>query len=472
MSFDLEAAKARVSRELEDIIAAVWPDIEEGIKGDGFDEHLLKHKDKAHAVYYKQSHIKDRQKQMMFSMLNELMHDCFWHADDYWPELKDILPKESQKFYANFMLELAKDQNKVKERTFGYGWIVEAFHEGPLAEFIDEELLTEAVNRGFWEAANDQFRDDCLTVPRRYETIVKYLDKLDLSRVNEFKQEPLGDESGWLSQEYLDCFERARNKLSIEDGAWLARPIIQRYISCTLSWEEPEGDPKRALEKEIKPYKEYIDTALIQELIKKKIKENVELIGEDAYHYPMCVEILSKYWKGTKEEFKNIINENLPIDDSRIERDILDATIPIEWLNEDILSKIQDNFIDYFEMEPDKKTDALICDLGLIQRAMRFGFLDKDIAKEKIESKIEEYLAMKRRPGGAIVANTLEVLDPKYIDTGLYRRFVHQGISDLVKRNKIDEASLWYSKAEHEGWLDKTKVPNFKKTKKYKPKLN
>ena len=41
MSFDLEAAKARVSRELEDIIAAVWPDIEEGIKGDGFDEHLL-----------------------------------------------------------------------------------------------------------------------------------------------------------------------------------------------------------------------------------------------------------------------------------------------------------------------------------------------------------------------------------------------------------------------------------------------
>jgi len=408
---------------------------------------------------------------MMFSMLNELRLNCFWHADDDWSELREILPEESQKFYANFMIELAKNQDKIKKLTFGHGWIVEAFHEGPLSDFIDEDLLIEAVNKGFWEIANDYFvaNSHNTTIPDRYDTIMEYSDKLDLSRVNEFKKELLGDTSGWIDDKYLSCFERARDKLSIEDGAWLVRPIIERHIGWTLAWDDPEEEPEKSLEKEIKPYKEYIDTSLIQNLIKDEIKTYVADMNDVdidiAEHNLLCINILSKYWNVPEQEFKDLINANFPLDGYQIEDTVIELDFPRDWLNQEILSKVQDNIIAYFDMTLDKKTEGLIYRLHNIQRAIRNGFLDEKIAREKIASKLEVYLALKRRPGGAVVETTLGCLDSKYVDTKLYRSFVHQGISDLVMRNRIDAASKWYRMAQKEGWLDKTKVQKFKLSK-------
>ena len=273
MTFDYEAAKQRINGELSDFVDKYWNKLsadyrkrKEAMVSDETDEKMLE--DKISGLHSHSDVLGDDRKK--FCMLYEFTHNCFWHATDNFQDLKKILPTEDMQFYATFAIEMA-------ERTQGkqsYAWIVEECDNGNLKEFVSEELLKEAVNKGFWEIANSCFTSKN-NVPERYTILMKYSHLLDLSTAHEFKTKPLTCEGGWIDEHYIEAFERAKQKISAEDAAWLARPLIEQIINYVLSWESPKPNPKKQLESRLKGYGEYLGTNIIQKLFKEELSDSI-----------------------------------------------------------------------------------------------------------------------------------------------------------------------------------------------------
>jgi hypothetical protein len=471
MPFDYQAAKERVKKELTDLVEQIWPDVQpvfEKYKWPIPEQPL----EKARRVSYHLGHIKDEQKRKKFSMLCDLSTDTYWHATDFWPEIRKSLAKEDERFYATLMIEMAKRDHEQGE--LGYAWIVKSYDDGSLREFVSEEMLTEAVNCGFWEIANEYFTGKGGSLPRNYyDTLMNYSDILDLSsKVNQFKQKPLKANSweGWPDERYIACFERARQKLTTEDGAWLARPIIERIIGQTLSWYDPKPNPDKLLKIRLEPYKEYLNTKVIQDLLNEEVRRYIKYCdnANEAYRWLFCAKILKPYLTLSESEFKELVSSSLPKESYRLERILVDINFPKEWLNEATLAFIKNKIVEHIS-EPVqhwqrgawREKKEIISHLEFLQKCMATEWLDEKLGRERIKSGLETYLKQKRRPSGAAVVGLLDSLKPQFVEQELYRAVVHQGITDLVKRNRLKEASIWYRKAEHEGWLDKSKIPQF-----------
>ncbi|UZE94164.1 MAG: hypothetical protein IB618_01150 [Candidatus Pacearchaeota archaeon] len=460
--FNYEDAKARVSKELTDLVEQIWPEIKKS-----YEESIVQiaiPENKVKAIYTNCFNIKDDNKRKRFSMLFNLEEECYWHAIDNWPEIRKTLTKEDEKFYATLMIEEAKKRQHEEER-FGYMWIVINYDNGNLQNFISEEFLEEVVNRGFWEIANGYFTGGIFSLPlEKYYTLMKYSKYLDFSRLDEFKDKPLVQgQYGWLDYRYIEVFERERKKLSLEDSAWFARPIIESVISWSLSFENPEDNPKEGLKKKLEPYKKYLNIRTIQDLLKEKFQYYIKYINdEDAGSYLGYANILIDYINLSEDEITRFVSASLPKEEFDLERTLIEINFPKKWLNSETMSIIQEKIIKHLDRPPYHwKGKQVIPHLGFLQDVIQREWLDEDIGKERIKKGLENYLTQKHRPGGAPVLELLQVLNPKHVEQKLYREVVHQSITDLVKRKRIEEASAWYKKAEQEGWLDKNKIPIF-----------
>jgi hypothetical protein len=457
MDFDYDSAKDRISNEFANLAEEVWPDIEKAYKKN---KRRIP-EDKIEAIKWKKGYIEDFHKKNMFSMLNELDIESYWHATDFWNEIRKNLTEEDEIFYANLMIEQAKRGHE--EERLGYAWIVKNHDNGNLREFIPESLLEEAVNIGFWEIANQYFTGRGFRIPHKYyDTLMKYSEHLDLSRVDEFKTKPLIPDGDWIDSRYLAAFEEARKKLDKESGAWLAKPIIEQLILYSLSSFEPKPNKEELLAKETDSYREYFNTEPVQELFKERVEYHTKYLGgDDSFDFLKNIKILIKYLDLDESEIIELVSSSLPKDGYGLERTLVDIDFPKNLLNSETISHIKNRIIEYIDEKASKERKELIPHLYFLQDSIQKDWFDEKDGKDRIKNKLDNYLAQKRRPAGGKVSSLLNTLKPKLVDQELYRRVVHQGITDLVKRNRIEEASTWYREAEEDDWLEKSQVPDF-----------
>lgn len=311
-----ETGMERVKKELEEMIGKYWPDFLKSkayVKGSSYE----KPREKINALYGGiGSPLEDGADKAKFNVLAELVHGKFWHAIETWSDLKGSLPKEERKFYAELILEKAKRAQLITDspypgEVYANCWIVEAHDYSDIKEFIDEKLLKEAVNKGFWEIANNDFTDKFnanqgqglvslelgMFGNSRYSILMVHSELLDLSRIDEFYTKPLVA-GNWVGSKYVDAFKRAEPKISIENAAKLARPIIQHEVQTTLSPDSYLPREER-IEAVLFTYKRFLGTKQIQDVLTGEAMENLKLVkyplAESRGFYVQNVNILLKY---------------------------------------------------------------------------------------------------------------------------------------------------------------------------------
>ncbi len=439
---------------------------------------------KASKIAHNLNEFDDCKAKYLFSMLYDLddseYPSRYWHSTDHWDELKPFLSGIEQEYYAKMIIEKAAGGHKrYLERDdswggrYGHAWIVRKYNDGTLKEFISQELLEESVNQAFWEIANTVFVDETHEqMPEEYyEDIMKHSQYLDLTRLDEFKKEPLTiDRYWWVEDQYKKAVQRAKDNLPKESMAWLARPILEDLFVYAFSWENHSDEPITDMEKELEDYKEYIDTEIIQDMIKEKITISFQRWDNDEhneYSHTWRFDYLRNHLKMSDKEVAEHLSSNFP-EDRDFEITLIKEQFPIKYLNSEAIERVQEKAIKHVHDNDwifigSKATEPLVPHLNFIDSAIQQGYLEKIVAKPIIEGKVKAYINRKRRPAGDLVVHMLSRLNPNAaynIDKDLYKEAVHKGISDLVLRNKLKEASQVYTKAEEQGWLDKTKVPD------------
>ena len=382
----------RVKSELEQLVDWAWPYVEKEFKGMPKD----KFKRAERAAFY--SHrIPDRFEKYKFLTLYEINSGCYWHATDFWLILRKELPKEKLEFYANAIIEQAKVGGCHADRNSDYAWIVLKHYDGTLTDFIDDELLKEAVNRGFWEFAEHELTGHShFASLKYYQAIIAYKDLIEIKGVP--LEKPLRatclekrDKHGhlvggllWPDENYIELVDKFKDQLPEDDAAKLIRPILELAIRIAFH-EEFIGDPAEELEKEFEPHKEYLSHQHIQDLFK-------EYIGKYAGYLDAKFELLLPYWNASEEEVKTFVSEN--VKDCWL-LDFLEEKFPVKYLTNELKQDLQSKLIKELSEHP-KWDKSIVPHISSWGTAVQLGYVPEDIAKEFIENKIKKYLERKR----------------------------------------------------------------------------
>ena len=319
-----------------------------------------------------------------FQMLYELYNGCYWHATDFWDQLKKELSKEDLKTYAKEMIEQAKVGKRGKSN---YSWIVLKYDDGTLTEFIDDDLLTEAVNKGFWEIFENETA--AFHSLKYYRAIMNHKEKLEIKNVpidKSLRATPLTliDENGytiyfqWPDEDYIKIVDKFKDKLPKEDYIKLIRPIIELEIKNILS----EENEKFRISKK---YEEYLNHPTIQELFE-------EYIGEYASYLDSRFELLVPYWNVDEKTLKKFISEKVK---DELPLDFVKEEFPIKYLTKDTKLKIQNELIE--ELKKQQPWDkSIVPNMSYWKKSVELEYIPKGIAKEFFENEIKKYLKQKR----------------------------------------------------------------------------
>lgn len=426
-------AKARVEKELGEAVNAVWESLKEfrarkysAIAGD-LDASRVTLIDKAYCVTEESGFMPGSPERKRISMLLDLHRDTFWHCTDNWGDISPALSDENRAFYAKLMLEQAKrSAESDKISRLGYTWIVEQYDNGKLKAFIDDKLLAESVNRGFWEIVNGYFSSEGpgYTPPlKSFEVLRRYMHLLDLTRFKEFKKGEMYSHGAWLENTYVAAYVRAKasNKLSRADLGILAKPIIEQEIeySCgdEYDWDDERLEPEKYLRRKLRSYSDVLGTPAIQKLLKYKVAHYVSIF--ELYY----AETLLNLVRGSKQAKQNLVSKSLDRKEHDFEREMVHNEFPPEWLTDEAKGYVQDRIVkvidEEYKMMPFRKFTEHI---EFIKRGARSGLIHEDIAKEKIERALNFYVESKRRPGGEVAqaVNTMEF--PDFVDTAVIEK--------------------------------------------------
>ncbi len=459
MVFVYKEAMQQVSDELERLADEFWPQAIPAYKE--FRGGIIP-EDKALAVrdaLYLGQEIKGKDFQK-FQMLHELKDNRYWGSIQYWPDIKESLREDEEALYASVMIEQAKKgYPKGQKESTDYFWIVKQYDEGTLKKFISDELLEQAVNFGFWEFANNYFFQESRTFnDEEYNILLKYSEFLDLSRMNEFVEnaEDLREQKRLnfcVTCEYLEAFERIKDKVDLELGTWLAWPIMDCIVSEALSWKDPKDAPDEFLEKNLAKYNEYRKTNLFQELIQQNIKYSINGFDMDDSWSVNNIEILKNYFSGSDEEFNELVSGQL--DKTEVKGII--RYFPKKYLTEEALLTIKENIKKTIKL-PD--SSAIIPNLGFMQQAANEGFLDIGLAKEKITGELTSYLT-NNRVSSSKVEKLVNTLNKDFVPEQLYIEVLHHSIGLLLKSKKTtSKAEELHNQGKKEGWLNEEQLSN------------
>jgi hypothetical protein len=479
MTFDYDAATKSLEKELFDLVEELYP-IAKELHSQKYSGSVDNKRNTIHTLaWFNNDDLGDVYKAGKFRMLEELVVENGrpgrpWRAIREWQKISARLPENDKEFYANVMIAQAQIPEDKGGMHAGYAWIVEQESNGVFREFISDDLLKESVNKGFWQIASKYLVETSLSFPAEdYERLIKH-PMLDLTRIKEFKHMMKGRpiSSSRTDNLYVEAFEKVHKKLNKEDAGFFARPIIEHIIRNPIrnnrDWDKPFS---KVFAEQFEPYKDLLDTQDVQDLIREMFEDNAKYSvtsGSEGYSYLQTAQTLRPYLKVPDKELREIVSKNFPRGETWLAQNIVNVRFPLDWLDPSTRKYIEDQVKEYAHsplMQHEKQwhnKNPVMGRLEFLQRAIATGWYDEKEGREKIASGLKEYLHRERRPAGNAVDVLLGTLHPSLVEQSLYREVIHKGISDLVYRNKIREASEWYLKAEKEGWLDKSKVPEFK----------
>jgi len=386
----------RVKSELEQLVDWAWPYVEKEFE----ENHWKVPKDKFERAKRAASYphiIPDSFEKYKFLTLYKINSGCYWHATDFWSLLRKKLPKEELEFYANAIIEQAKVGGCHVDRASDYAWIVLKHYDGTLTDFIDDELLKEAVNRGFWEFAEHELTGHShFASLKYYQAIIAYKDLIEIKDVP--LEKPLittslgkRDEYGyfvsellWPDENYIELVDKFKDQLPKDDAAKLIRPILELAIRVAFH-KEFIGDPAEKLKKEFEPYKEYLNLKRIQDLFK-------EYIGAYAGHLDAKFEFLLPYWNASEEEVKEFVSKKV---EDNLPQNFLRERFPIKYLTDELRQNLQSKLIEKLS-EQQKWDKSLVPNISTWDGAVQLGYVSENTAKEFIEGRIQKYLERKR----------------------------------------------------------------------------
>jgi hypothetical protein len=440
MTLDYEGSMKRIIDERINLAGQLWPDFMHFYKGSApvSEEQII------NTIIYNTGLESSEKNKRKLIMLDDLYNEKYWHLTDLWPGVVQDMPEGDISFYASLAIEQARRSSQNGE--LGYFWIaLEGM--GKLRSFVDGALMDEAVNAGFWEFANKYLTDSGVNPPwQRYEALMEQSRLLDLTRFSEFKKEPLrAYRNGlWPEEKYIECFERARARLSSEDAAWLACPIIENLIYFAFDSDET-NDSRKFLEDELQVYRDYIDTQIIQDLFAEKIKLNIECIdGEFYYDHIYAASVLKEYLRLTDNEFKELASSSLYASVTRI----VNSDIPREWLTDKKLAEIESEIKDYVNRCWGTEKE-IVPNLQFMQTAVQNGLLDRDFAITEIRKSLEKYVRQKR-VAAASKTQCIKYLDKSLVDPLLYKAVIKKQKEGELKRKEAKDArdAEWRRKLE------------------------
>ncbi len=439
MIFSYKNAMNRVNNELNDLVNKLWPEF---LKTDTNNKFITK-PELEFDLEFKAKRMLERidfthPEVKMLSLLYELTFGTFWHTTDNWKDLESKMTEEDRIFYSTIILEQAKIAHTVSGSSapgyrYGYSWIVRKYNDNTLRQYVSNELLKEAVNRGFWEYVNEYFtlKDDNIPVPlavfEHYKVIMKYSELLDLRRVEEFWKEPLSGKYEFVTQEYKDALERALPYLSTDSAIKLVVPVIKNIFETTLkyrTWEITPEEQEIQIEKLVAPYKKYLDNSSVKNIFICGIKSAMNRIYDDEFAYEALREIklYLKYISTDNYTKAKIISDNLKLSENNPVRDIeklIEINFPIKLLTKKKRNQIESillntlgimakmvvnpsfkpsNELDYVARKALKKIYGSVPTIKFVQDAFDFGLISEENSKQFIENQIKLYAESKRVP--------------------------------------------------------------------------
>jgi hypothetical protein len=403
------------------------------------------------------SYRKDNEEYIKLSMLNDLLHQAFWHAGGSLFELWPGLEKEDRDFYVGLVLAQARGDSS----RFGNLWIVETYEKEKLSGteklsyYLTDTDLKDAANRAFWEFVNRYYTTAGYTVPLdKYSLLEKYFGYLDFSRTKELRSDrPLLSSSvGWPTEAYAKAFEGACESIDAESAVWLVHPIIDQAIRRVvypetmdrqnLSMREMIENAEGSLEQ----YRKYIDSPLLQSLFAKwltAVVASLDSYDGDSRNTVAHIDFLFRYIAHSSEKEKKEMVSSRLSKDNDLYRQLIEAKFPVRLLTESALSTIWERLLAELDNgHLDRKNLREF--IKLARDATLTGFLDLQTGKNLLKSALDAYAGLKPRPNADLAFGMQRALDDLFKLSLIEREdYLEKGevcISDLKLKKKHDAA--------------------------------
>jgi hypothetical protein len=450
---DHASAIERVGAEYVQLTNKLW----EGAKNaDPAPYHVESLESKASYLLHL-SYRNDNEEYIKLSMLNDLLHQAFWHAGGSLFKLWPGLEKEDRDFYVGLVLNQARSDSS----RFGNLWIVETYEKEKLSgaeklgSYLTETDLKDATNRAFWEFVNRYYTTAGYTVPLdKYALLEKYFVHLDFSRTKELRSDrPLLSSSvGWPTEAYVKAFEGARASIDMESAAWLAHPIIDQAIRRVVYPETMDRQNMglremiKNAEGSLEQYQKYIGNPLLQSLFAKwltAVVASLDSYDNDSRNTVAHIDFLFRYIAhSSEEEKKEMISLRLPKDND-LYRQLIEAKFPVRMLTESVLRTVRERLLAELDNgHLDRKNLREF--INLARNATLTGFLDLQMGKNLLRSALDAYAGLKPRPNADLVFVMQRALDDLFelslIEREDYREKGEVCISDLKLKKKRDAA--------------------------------
>ena len=420
--------------KLEQLVNWAYPFIVEKYKKND----LVPPKKSPEVIEFNLDALPDNLNKYRFYIHYKLSRGLYWQAADFFDEI----PKEEREPYAKEMIEQAK-VGGAHDWDSDYLWIVEKYYDGTLTEFIDDDLLNESVNKGFWEFVGRELTQKVMGALKDYKVLMSYKDRIKIDKVpiekdiratylcswdRDSHYGRIIDDLWWPDDDFVEIFNKFKNNLSKDDAAKLVRPIIEIEIKAALD-DEFWGNRTKALEEGFKPYNEYLNHPRIQSLFEEYIRGYVSAM-DSRFEY------LLPYWNQSEENIKKFIS-NLVKDECS--PDFI-RKFPIKYLTDDLKSKIRTELEEYLKNPWDK---SIVPNIYLWADAVYYGYIPEEDAKDFIEQKVKEYIGKKRISKKRLTELYYQL--PDFVSTELkeeIRKRVEQKIEEYINKKQISRESL------------------------------
>lgn len=225
----------------------------------------------------------------------------------------------------------------------------------------------------------------------------------------------------WPDELYVEFFAEIRGRMSLEEGEYFVRPIIEKFFKDTLDVNNAINDLEEILAKRIIPYKEYIPLPGIQQILLGLLKSNAEEITNSNYGYwhRENVHALRPYLTISGDEFKKLVGSSLRMEEAYL-FGLIESKMPIDWVDEQTKEKINEHAVRIANREGGR--NELVPNLEFIRKAVKAKFLKPEDGKKIVDERLKTYLNRKRISSEVALSKLLKTVRESDASEEIYVR--------------------------------------------------